>query len=95
MRVTQGQVTTPLQVRRALGIQPGSDVELDEDQRAIVTKARRHDYCGIGHVLAGDGQAYDSQISGRINYCFVVQFGHGEIADLEIGQLEGRRDAGV
>lgn len=34
MRVTQkGQVTIPLRVRRALGIQPGSDVEfeLDED----------------------------------------------------------------
>jgi antitoxin PrlF len=31
MRVTQkGQVTIPLPVRRALGIQPGSDVELDE-----------------------------------------------------------------
>jgi antitoxin PrlF len=32
MRVTQkGQVTIPLQVRRALGIQPGSDVEFELD----------------------------------------------------------------
>jgi antitoxin PrlF len=34
MRVTQkGQVTIPLQVRRALGIQPGSDVEFELDER--------------------------------------------------------------
>lgn len=34
MRVTQkGQVTIPLQVRRALGIQPGSDVEFELDAR--------------------------------------------------------------
>jgi AbrB family looped-hinge helix DNA binding protein len=33
MRVTQkGQVTIPLQVRRALGIQPGSDVDFELDQ---------------------------------------------------------------
>jgi len=32
MRVTQkGQVTIPLQVRRALGIQPGSEVEFELD----------------------------------------------------------------
>ncbi len=33
MRVTQkGQVTIPLRVRRALGIQPGSDVEFELDE---------------------------------------------------------------
>ncbi len=33
MRVTQkGQVTIPLQVRRALGIQPGSDVDFELDE---------------------------------------------------------------
>jgi len=33
MRVTQkGQVTIPQQVRRALGIQPGSDVEFELDE---------------------------------------------------------------
>jgi AbrB family looped-hinge helix DNA binding protein len=33
MRVTQkGQVTIPLPVRRALGIQPGSDVEFQLDE---------------------------------------------------------------
>jgi AbrB family looped-hinge helix DNA binding protein len=32
MRVTQkGQVTIPLQVRRALGIQPGTEVEFEVD----------------------------------------------------------------
>jgi antitoxin PrlF len=43
MRVTQkGQVTIPQDVRRALGIQPGSDVEfaLDEDgARLLVDRA--------------------------------------------------------
>jgi antitoxin PrlF len=34
MRVTQkGQVTIPLEVRRALGIHPGSDVEFELDER--------------------------------------------------------------
>ena len=34
MRVTQkGQVTIPLRVRRALGIQPGSDVEFELDEQ--------------------------------------------------------------
>ncbi len=33
MRVTQkGQVTIPLPVRRALGIQPGTDVEFELDE---------------------------------------------------------------
>jgi antitoxin PrlF len=34
MRVTQkGQVTIPLEVRRALGIHPGSDVEFEVDEQ--------------------------------------------------------------
>jgi antitoxin PrlF len=34
VRVTQkGQVTIPLRVRRALGIQPGSDVDFELDER--------------------------------------------------------------
>jgi AbrB family looped-hinge helix DNA binding protein len=39
MRVTQkGQVTIPLEVRRALGIRPGSDVwfQLDDDGARLV-----------------------------------------------------------
>lgn len=44
MRVTQkGQVTIPLPVRRALGIQPGSDVEFELDQhgaRLLVDRDR-------------------------------------------------------
>jgi antitoxin PrlF len=36
MRVTQkGQVTIPLPVRRALGIQPGSDVEFELDEHGV------------------------------------------------------------
>jgi len=44
MRVTQkGQVTIPLPVRRALGIQPGSDVEfeLDEDGARLLVDSDR------------------------------------------------------
>jgi AbrB family looped-hinge helix DNA binding protein len=34
MRVTQkGQVTIPLEVRQALGIKPGSEVEFEVDER--------------------------------------------------------------
>jgi antitoxin PrlF len=44
MRVTQkGQVTIPLQVRRALGIHPGSDVEFELDEhgaRLLVDRDR-------------------------------------------------------
>lgn len=36
MRVTQkGQVTIPLEVRRALGIHPGSDVEFRIEERGV------------------------------------------------------------
>lgn len=44
MRVTQkGQVTIPLEVRRALGIRPGSDVQFDLDghgARLVVDRDR-------------------------------------------------------
>jgi antitoxin PrlF len=44
MRVTQkGQVTIPQEVRRALGIQPGSDVEFELDEhgaRLLVDRDR-------------------------------------------------------
>jgi antitoxin PrlF len=47
MRVTQkGQVTIPQEVRRALGIRPGSDVEFELDRRGarlIVDRARAAD----------------------------------------------------
>jgi len=44
VRVTQkGQVTIPLEVRRALGIHPGSDVEfeLDEQGARLLVDRRR------------------------------------------------------
>jgi AbrB family looped-hinge helix DNA binding protein len=44
MRVTQkGQVTIPLEIRRALGIRPGSDVGFDLDEhgaRLVVDRDR-------------------------------------------------------
>jgi antitoxin PrlF len=56
MRVTQkGQVTIPLPVRRALGIQPGSDVEFELDEhgaRLLVDSDRAAEeisrMCGAG-----------------------------------------------
>ncbi len=42
MRVTQkGQVTIPLEVRRALGIQPGSDVEFELDEQGARMRLER------------------------------------------------------
>jgi AbrB family looped-hinge helix DNA binding protein len=44
MRVTQkGQVTIPIEVRQALGIQAGSDVrfELDDDGARLIVDGRR------------------------------------------------------
>jgi AbrB family looped-hinge helix DNA binding protein len=47
MRVTQkGQVTIPLEVRRALGIEPGSDVDFEVDghgARLVVDRERAAD----------------------------------------------------
>ncbi len=44
MRVTQkGQVTIPLEVRRALGVEPGSEVDFDLDRhgaRLVVNRYR-------------------------------------------------------
>ncbi len=57
MRVTQkGQVTIPQDVRRALGIKPGSDVEfrLDSDGARLVVD-RRHAAAEIARMRgAGD-----------------------------------------
>jgi AbrB family looped-hinge helix DNA binding protein len=42
MRVTQkGQVTIPLEVRRALGIRPGSEVEFELDERGARLRVDR------------------------------------------------------
>jgi len=42
MRVTQkGQVTISLEVRRALGIQPGSEVEFDVDDHGARIRVGR------------------------------------------------------
>ena len=43
MRVTQkGQVTIPLEVRRALGIHPGSDVEFELDEQGARMLVDQH-----------------------------------------------------
>jgi AbrB family looped-hinge helix DNA binding protein len=43
MRVTQkGQVTIPLEVRRALGIRPGSDVAFELDDQGARLVDREH-----------------------------------------------------
>jgi antitoxin PrlF len=65
MRVTQkGQVTIPLQVRRALGIGPGSDVEFELDEhgaRLLVDSDRAAEE--IGRMRgAGEGEMSTEEI---------------------------------
>jgi antitoxin PrlF len=65
MRVTQkGQVTIPLPVRRALGIQPGSDVEFELDARGarlLVDSERAAEE--IGRMRgAGEGEMTTEEI---------------------------------
>jgi antitoxin PrlF len=59
MRVTQkGQVTIPLQVRRALGIHPGTDVEFELDEsgaRLLVDRDRTaEEIAGMRGAGAGE-----------------------------------------
>ncbi len=65
MRVTQkGQVTIPQQVRRALGIQPGSDVEFELDEHGahlVVDRDRAAEE--IAHMRgAGEGEMSTEEI---------------------------------
>jgi antitoxin PrlF len=65
MRVTQkGQVTIPLQVRRTLGIQPGSDVEFELDERgARLLVDRDHAAAEISRMRgAGEGEMSTEEI---------------------------------
>jgi antitoxin PrlF len=65
MRVTQkGQVTIPLEVRRALGIHPGSDVEFVLDERGarvLVDRDRVADEIA-GMRGAGEGELSTDEI---------------------------------
>ncbi len=57
MRVTQkGQVTIPLEVRRALGIQPGSEVEFDVDDRGARMRVGRDLVAGEIAQMRGAGE---------------------------------------
>jgi antitoxin PrlF len=65
MRVTQkGQVTIPLEVRRALGIHPGSDVEFELDkQGARILVDRERAASEIAHMRgAGDVELTTDEI---------------------------------
>ncbi|HTR88884.1 MAG TPA: AbrB/MazE/SpoVT family DNA-binding domain-containing protein [Solirubrobacteraceae bacterium] len=65
MRVTQkGQVTIPLRVRRALGIQPGSDVEfeLDEHGARLRVDSQRAAQEISRMVGAGEGEMSTEEI---------------------------------
>lgn len=57
MRVTQkGQVTIPLEVRRALGIHPGSDVEFELDDRGARVLVDRDRAAGEIALMRGAGE---------------------------------------
>jgi AbrB family looped-hinge helix DNA binding protein len=65
MRVTQkGQVTIPLEVRRALGIRPGSDVrfELEERGARLVVDPERVAEEIAGMRGAGSGELSTDEI---------------------------------
>jgi antitoxin PrlF len=55
MRVTsKGQVTIPLEVRRRLGIEPGSEVEFELDERgARLVRAKRARGSAIARRMRG------------------------------------------
>lgn len=65
MRVTQkGQVTIPLEVRRALGIEPGSDIDFEVDRHGarLVVDRERAAY-EIGRMRgAGEGDLTTDEI---------------------------------
>lgn len=56
MRVTQkGQVTIPLEVRRALGIRPGSEVAFEVDERGAWLVVDRDDAAAEVARIRGAG----------------------------------------
>lgn len=55
---SQGQVSVPASVRRALGLTPGSTLEWIEEQgRIIVKRATRHDSQAVHDALFPEGVA--------------------------------------
>ena len=58
-RITaQGQVSVPAEVRRRLGLVPGSTIEWDEEgSTVVVRRARRHTSEDLHHVLFPDPAA--------------------------------------
>lgn len=55
---SQGQVSVPASVRRALGLTPGSTLEwVEEDGRIVVKRATRHDSQAVHAALFPEGSA--------------------------------------
>jgi antitoxin PrlF len=53
---SQGQISVPADVRKKLGIGPGSILEWDEDgDKIVVRRAGRYTFGDIHHVLFPDG----------------------------------------
>jgi antitoxin PrlF len=64
VRVTQkGQVTIPLEVRRALGIQPGSDVEFELDEQGARMRLERDERDGAAREIARMRGAGEGELS--------------------------------
>ncbi len=52
----QGQISVPSEIRRKLGIGPGSVLEWDEkNEEIIVRKAEQHTLADVHHALFPDG----------------------------------------
>ncbi len=53
---TQGQVSVPAEVRKKLGVGPGSILEWDEsNDQVVVRRARRHTSIDIHEALFAEG----------------------------------------
>lgn len=53
---TQGQISVPAEVRKKLGVGPGSILEWDEsDNKVVVRRAGRHTSMDIHEMLFADG----------------------------------------
>ena len=86
MRVTsKGQVTIPVDIRRGLGIESGSEVNFVKRPDGIVQLVRDHDGSNAGNVRAQAVEEWIKQFSGTADL-------NGMTADQYIDWIRGPRE---